>query len=721
MLTINIIVKNYIYETGKIMGERKGTLFLSFLICLAAFTIIDISFDYIRGGSGQLIYVNETGSNGAFNKIQDAIDAASNGDTVYVYSGYYKETLDINKSIILRGEDKSNTTIRHWPDQREIVRILSDGVHISGFTIRGNGYFADKSGIILSQVKNCNISDNNIIECEQGIYLYYSSNNTIFNNTVYSHNKYGVRVHYSRNNTFLNNNITWNGRDGILLGTSDNCTFINNHIDRNEYNGISISYSGNTTLRDNSIIDSGIILRGDELRHWNTHTIDASNSVNGKSVYYWKNRAGGMIPSNAGQVILANCQGVEVKGQNVSDGSVGISLAFSQGNIIAHNVATSNKWYGIFMQSSSNNTIENNTISRGKYISTYVYCISLWYSDDNVIRSNNISNNHYGVYLFRSNNNSVLKNRFNNVFSWSIYLSHSDDNTINYNNIIDGYGGLWIQSSESNLIANNTLIDHYYVIYMNNSAKNHIHHNNFIRSIYHAFDDGESNYWDDGYPSGGNFWSIYNGSDKFSGPNQDIPGNDGIGDTNFTFDEDSSDNYPLRSPVGSCIYLYRDWNLISIPFIQSDTNLGSVLTSIKGAYDAIRWYDITDTLNPWKQNSTKKPSYLNDLDKIDNTMGLWIHVTEPKGILFQYPGTQPMGNQTINIHPGWNLIGYPSLTRHNRTAGLNNIIFGTHVDAIWAYDSATQTWFETGPADDFEVGRGYWVHANVEMEWQVMI
>ena len=207
------------------------------------------------------------------------------------------------------------------------------------------------------------------------------------------------------------------------------------------------------------------------------------------------------------------------------------------------------------------------------------------------------------------------------------------------------------------------------------------------------------NEWDDGYPSGGNFWSNYNGSDKFSGPNQDIPGNDGIGDTNFTFDADSSDNYPLYSPVGSCLYLYRGWNLISIPFNQSDTNLGTVLNAIKGAYDIVQWYNLSDTSNPWKQNITKKPSYLNDLDHIDNTMGFWIHITEPGGILFQYPGAQPLGNQTINIYPGWNLIGYPSLTRHNRTEGLNNIIFGTHVDAIWTFDGATQTWEDVGPGE----------------------
>src|SRR5438552_18247804 len=52
--------------------------------------------------------------------------------------------------------------------------------------------------------------------------------------------------------------------------------------------------------------------------------------------------------------------------------------------------------------------------------------------------------------------------------------------------------------------------------------------------------------WDDGYPSGGNFWSDYTGVDNCSGPNQDVcPDPDGIGDTPYTIDANNSDRYPL--------------------------------------------------------------------------------------------------------------------------------------------------------------------------------
>ena len=57
-----------------------------------------------------------------------------------------------------------------------------------------------------------------------------------------------------------------------------------------------------------------------------------------------------------------------------------------------------------------------------------------------------------------------------------------------------------------------------------------------------------SNTWDNGYPSGGNYWSDYTGNDSFSGPNQDLPGSDGIGDTPYNitgYTPNDQDRYPL--------------------------------------------------------------------------------------------------------------------------------------------------------------------------------
>jgi len=75
---------------------------------------------------------------------------------------------------------------------------------------------------------------------------------------------------------------------------------------------------------------------------------------------------------------------------------------------------------------------------------------------------------------------------------------------------------------------------------------NKIYHNNFIDNTSPGFAvNSDTNTWDNGYPSGGNYWSNYAGVDVKSGPNQDQTGSDGIGDTPQTFSGPNEDKYPL--------------------------------------------------------------------------------------------------------------------------------------------------------------------------------
>jgi hypothetical protein len=164
--------------------------------------------------------------------------------------------------------------------------------------------------------------------------------------------------------------------------------------------------------------------------------------------------------------------------------------------------------------------------------------------------------------------------------------------------------------------------------------------------------------------------------------------------------------------------LHEGWNLISIPFIQDKQNIQYVFSSIEGRYDAVQWWDVTDTSDPWKHYKVGKP-FGNDLKEINETKGFWIHITEPGVTIFQYNGTQPTQNQSIALHPGWNQVGFPSLTSYNRTDGLNNITFGDEVDFIQWYDASTKTWHTMGENDYFVPGRGYFFHSKVEKNWEV--
>jgi len=70
-------------------------------------------------------------------------------------------------------------------------------------------------------------------------------------------------------------------------------------------------------------------------------------------------------------------------------------------------------------------------------------------------------------------------------------------------------------------------------------------------------DDRGSNTWNAAYPTGGNMWSDYLGQDKMSGPGQDAPGSDRIGDVPYKINDQSADKYPLMGNPGSAYQDYR--------------------------------------------------------------------------------------------------------------------------------------------------------------------
>jgi len=138
-----------------------------------------------------------------------------------------------------------------------------------------------------------------------------------------------------------------------------------------------------------------------------------------------------------------------------------------------------------------------------------------------------------------------------------VYIEESDLNVISGNLIADNQQGICIFASctcdpaSQNTITNNTIRNNGVGIYLERSNYNIIYHNTLINNelqtdIYELY----SNVWDDGYSSGGNYWSNHNPMDLYSGPYQNVTGSDGIGDTPYTIVNMSQDQYPLVYPYG---------------------------------------------------------------------------------------------------------------------------------------------------------------------------
>jgi parallel beta-helix repeat protein len=740
------------------MGRKVIAIWLSLVMMVSLVVFVDVSLDFSLNVGGTTLYVNTTGSGGAYTSIQDAIDNASDGNTVFVYTGTYYEHVVVNKIINLTGEARDWTVIDGGASG-DVIEITVNWANISGFAIQNSGNLDTPdydSGVKLENIQNCSVNNNKFLSNRYGIRLDGSSNNYITDNIVFTSSWDGIHLVSSSNNNLVKgnnasknngmgirvkgsivNNVTdnyaFNNWDGIRLESSDRNKVTNNLVLDNTY-GIYLRWSegnlfaNNTAIENgigiyiresvcnnatkNTMYENGIVVDGFSKNLWNTHDIDITNTVNGRPVYYWKNMTGGIVPSDAGQVILANCTNVRIENQTITNSSQGISLGYSYRNNVLNNNISWNSNKAVYLCGADENNITDNIVSNNQYSGIY-----LWECNSNYIASNTVhSVGLFAIYARDSHGNNFIKNDIYES-SRGIHIYLSSGNNITRNSVSSSSEcGLYFHYSDGNNITQNNVFENECGIEVTKSSGNRIFHNTFHGNIIQALDDRAS-FWNDSYPSGGNFWFDYFGFDNYQGPNQDIPGSDGIGDFQYAIDADSIDKYPLMTPYRG-MFLSEGWNLISIPLIQQDQDLFQVLESIDGDYDAVQWYNGADSADPWKHCRVGKP-YGNDLSLINETMGFWVHVTRPGDTLFLYDGIDLTFNQTITLNPGWNLVGYPSNTSYNRTEGLNNLTFGQEVDLIQWYDAQTQTWHDLDENDYFVPGRGYWIYAKVECEWEV--
>jgi len=474
-----------------------------------------------NGNSPSTIYVPDN-----YSTIQEAINAASPGDTIIVGEGTYYENLVVNVSgIVLRSEMGAEKTIIDGNSTGTVVEISADNVTIEGFTIRGGN-----TGLYIHSSNNT-LHENNIVNNNyDGIYLYYSSNNTIYGNNItnngddgiflrgsssnvisgnnitnnyagihlYSssnntisgskiaNNKRGIYLYYSSSNVISGNNITNNVDAGIDFSDSSNNTIVGNNITNNDGNGIYLYYSSNNTIYGNNIANNyghGVYLGGSGGCNVSFNifvndglSVDDSfdnfvvegNLVNGKPLVYLEDAANVEV-ADAGQIIAVNSRNITVRNLEISYTDVAIEFWNTNESKI-ENCNLNNNAYGIVLLYSIGCNVSGNNMVNNSLCGVY-----LGFSYNNTIVGNNMVNNSLcGIALWDSSNtvisgNNITNNSGNIPDDWElewagiVLLESSDNNTIVGNNIANNYWhGVYLEGSDNNTIVGNNMVNNSY-------------------------------------------------------------------------------------------------------------------------------------------------------------------------------------------------------------------------------------------------------------------
>jgi len=362
---------------------------------------------------GNTLYVGGSGS-GNYSKIQDAIDDAVDGDTVFVYddSAPYWESIVIDKSIKLIGENRDTTVIIGNDSICSVVKIssLTSNIFVSGFTIMNgsneirydsnynkiykNNIYNNKKGIEIYDCNNCTIENIDSSGLDIGILIIGSSHGNLIRNCTIKDNTYAGIMIEAYNYDCCNNNIS-------------------NNIINDNFRGIYFVEIYANSVYGNIIKNNVIGIQAGPSVHPDEHEYQ-SLSIN----YEYGDICSNTITNNVYGVFLDYCEFINVFQNNITKNNVGI-------------------YHEDWLSSGYNNIYQNNFINNGKGI--YIRGYNGGASDNNIYE-NNIMYNSEGIFIFVGD-----------------LIEGASDNKIYHNNFIkNGYNArnwgdnIWDDNSEGN-------------------------------------------------------------------------------------------------------------------------------------------------------------------------------------------------------------------------------------------------------------------------------
>ena len=445
-----------------------------------------------------------------YSTIQEAIENASNGDTISVKGGRYFGNIIVDKSVQILGDSPSTTTVYGvYEDQDENafqinadnvvianLNVVNDnsyaygiGVSPSGCHVRNNALTGRGKAIRAEDCSDVNIIGNTFSGVDSCIWLNKVYGGTISENIIPNEYSYIIVATHSSDVVISNNDMSGSsgeyviresstflvqnntlGSGSITLLQSPHCSFLDNTA-QNPNDRFIIEESPATQFKRNSF-SSAFGVFGYTLADF-TNDIDISNTINAKPIYYLMSQNNLEINPetypNIGYLAIVNSRNVKVSKLSLSNNLHGILLAFTTNSEIAENNLSGND-NGILLA-----------------------CDSNW----NSISMNTLDKNGVGIRVYDSSDNNIFRNEIN-----------------------QSSNAIWLELALNNRIVGNNILNDGEVLHIVNAKGNTIYHNNFINYRFTtSYSPGTGNIWTDGYFGGGNYWG-YSGIDEKSGPSQ---------------------------------------------------------------------------------------------------------------------------------------------------------------------------------------------------------
>lgn len=655
------------------------------------FATVDMLFDIAPKVRGDIIYVDDdyTSEDETHKRtIQAALDAAhmtpSLYDTVYVYSGNYMEDLIVYEYISLIGEGRGRTIIDddNNPENSNWKIYLKTDSSMKNFTI----HYYDWHAVYME--RGCSLKNN----------LIYNDGPALFDGNPH------VAIKANSYCDISGNDIRGFGTGGIS-GNGGSINIINNEIPG------SISLKGSNAKIDKNSIGGIFLVRSNSARVSNNRIYEC---------VVFDTPDPSSDPLYGVCLELYGCNDISIFGNNFDAGDYGIKAEDSSGYMSDNFIEMEVNWYignniGIYLEDSDFDILST-TIDGRKYDCYGIYHgLYIERSTVNVISSNiiqpDIPDAEYGIHVRHSDlkviNSTIPKAGFIVVDCHAVALNTTFDKS----KVEIYHGSLEVQWYLHILVT-----DENFTPVENAEVKVEDNYNGSLSHNYLTDLDGFVQ-----YAIVTEYIEVENGYRTYYTPHSVTAWTkDLIGFASpKPFMNCSKTIYIVLKPGKFILYLKNGWNLLSLPLIQQETDLVTVLKDIEGNYSSVQWYEINDGKGRWKHYHILKPSFMNNLHNLSHKMGLFVHVTAQEEIGLILNGSKPTTNQFIPLKAGWNLVGYPATTNRLRDDALNNLIFGTDIGSIWTFDARLQKWEEIGESDYFELGRGYWIYSKHDCDWLV--